>query len=121
MDLSQLKSLGEVAGIGGIALGGVVLLVRPLIATIVGLPKNARTGTVKLIAVGLLCDWGARRVVAWAIGSWFTVSTSGRVFANPTPFWSISLAIVRPADDRSAVRSPAFWPPVSSPLRWRQY
>jgi len=29
MDLSQLKSLGEIAGIGGIALGVVVLLVRP--------------------------------------------------------------------------------------------
>ena len=39
MDLSQLKSVGEIAGIGGIALGVVVLLVRPLIGTISGLPK----------------------------------------------------------------------------------
>jgi hypothetical protein len=76
MDLSQLKSLGEVAGIGGIAFGGVVLLVRPLSATIVGLPKDARTGTVKLIEVGCFAI-GALGVVAWAIGSRSTVSTSG--------------------------------------------
>jgi hypothetical protein len=52
MDLSQLKFLGEIAGIGGIALGVVVLLIRPLIATIAGLPKDARAGPVKLIAIG---------------------------------------------------------------------
>ena len=68
MDLSQLKSLGEVAGIGGIALGVVVLLVRPLIATIAGLPKNARAGPVKLIAIGCFAI-GALGITAWTIGS----------------------------------------------------
>ena len=52
MDLSQLKPLGEVAGIGGIALGVVVLVLRPLIRSIAGLPKDSRAGPVKLIAIG---------------------------------------------------------------------
>jgi hypothetical protein len=68
MDLSQLKSLGEIAGIGGIALGVVVLLVRPLIATIAGLPKNARAGPVKLIAIGCFAI-GALGITAWTISS----------------------------------------------------
>jgi hypothetical protein len=66
MDLSQLKSLGEVAGIGGIALGVVVLLLRPLIATISGLPKDARSGPVKLIAVGCFVI-GVLGIATWTI------------------------------------------------------
>jgi len=67
MDLSQLKSLGEIAGIGGIALGVVVLLVRPLIAAIAGLPKDARAGPVRLIAIGCFAI-GALGIAAWTIG-----------------------------------------------------
>jgi len=52
MDLPQIKSLGEIAGIGAIALGVVVILLRPLIGTIAGLPKDARASPVKLIAIG---------------------------------------------------------------------
>jgi hypothetical protein len=68
MDLSQLKFLGEIAGIGGIALGVVVLLIRPLIATIAGLPKDARAGPVKLIAIGCFAI-GALGIAAWTISS----------------------------------------------------
>jgi hypothetical protein len=68
MDLSQLKSLGEIAGIGGIALGVVVLLVRPLIASIAGLPKGARAGPVKLIAIGCFAI-GVLGIAAWTISS----------------------------------------------------
>jgi hypothetical protein len=68
MDLSQLKSLGEIAGIGGLALGVVVLLMRPLIATIAGLPKDARAGSVKLIAIGCFAI-GALGIAAWTISS----------------------------------------------------
>jgi hypothetical protein len=67
MDLSQLKSLGEIAGIGGMALGVVVLLLRPLIGTIAGLPKDARAGSVKLIAVGCFVI-GALGIAAWTFG-----------------------------------------------------
>src|SRR5262245_13047069 len=76
MDLSQLKSLGEVAGIGGIALGGVVLLVHRLIGTIAGLPKEARAGTAKWIAAGCFVI-GALGIAAWAVGGRPSVSTSG--------------------------------------------
>jgi len=68
MDLSQLKSIGEIAGIGGIALGVIVLLLRPLIATIAGLPKDARAGPVKLIAVGCFVI-GVLGIAAWTVGS----------------------------------------------------
>jgi hypothetical protein len=68
MDLSQLKSLGEVAGIGGIALGVVVLVLRPLIATIAGLPKDSRAGPVKLIAIGCFVI-GVLGIAAWTIGT----------------------------------------------------
>ncbi|HMD64779.1 MAG TPA: hypothetical protein VKF83_12520 [Stellaceae bacterium] len=68
MDLSQLKFLGEIAGIGGIALGVVVLVLRPLIGTIAGLPKDARASPVKLIAIGCFVI-GALGIAAWTIGS----------------------------------------------------
>jgi hypothetical protein len=68
MDLSQIKSLGEIAGIGGIALGVVVLLLRPLIATISGLPKDARSGPVKMIAIGCFVI-GALGIGAWIWGN----------------------------------------------------
>jgi hypothetical protein len=68
MELSQIKSLGEIAGIGGIALGVVVLLIRPLIAAIAGLPKDARAGPVKLIAIGCFVI-GALGIATWTISS----------------------------------------------------
>ena len=68
MDLFQLKPLGEVAGIGGIALGVVVLVLRPLIASLSGLPKDARTGPVKLIAIGCFVI-GALGIAAWTVGN----------------------------------------------------
>ena len=68
MELSQLKSLGEIAGIGGVALGVVVLLLRPLIATIAGLPKDARAGPIKLVAIGCFAI-GAMGIAAWIFGS----------------------------------------------------
>jgi hypothetical protein len=79
MDLSQLKPLGEVAGIGGIALGVVVLVLRPLIRSIAGLPKDSRAGPVKLIAIGCFVI-GGLGIAAWAIGnrpSGTQVSTHG--------------------------------------------
>jgi hypothetical protein len=68
MDLSQLKSLGEIAGIGGVALGVLVLLGRPLIAPLAALPKDARAGPVKLIAIGCFAI-GALGIAAWTISS----------------------------------------------------
>lgn len=68
MDLPQLKFLGEVAGIGGIALGVVVLVLRPLIASLAGLPKDARAGPVRLIAIGCFLI-GGLGIAAWTVGN----------------------------------------------------
>lgn len=68
MDLSQLKPLGEIAGVGGMALGVVVLVLRPLVASLAGLPKDARVGPVKLIAIGCFVI-GALGIAAWTIGN----------------------------------------------------
>jgi len=49
MDLSSLASLGKVAGVGGIAIGAVVLLVRPLIDK-AGKAKPEQLALFRLIA-----------------------------------------------------------------------
>jgi len=50
MDLSSLASLGKVAGLGGIALGVVVLLVRPVIDRASGVPAAERAPLLRFIA-----------------------------------------------------------------------
>ena len=79
MDLSQLKSLGEIAGIGGIALGVTALVLHRLIGTIGGIPKNDRGRIVTFIAGGCFVI-GALGIAAWTFGNQprqSTVSTVG--------------------------------------------
>jgi hypothetical protein len=71
MDLSQLKSLGEIAGIGGLAIGVVLLLVRPLIDKLGILPPAQREPLVRLIA------GGAFGIGVLGIGAWLIASMSG--------------------------------------------
>lgn len=52
MDLSQLAGLGKVAGIGGLALGVVVLLLRPVIDQSASLPEPVRGWLLITIAIG---------------------------------------------------------------------
>ena len=52
MDLSSLASLGKVAGLGGIAIGLVVLLVRPMIDRVSTVPAAQRAPMLRLIAWG---------------------------------------------------------------------
>jgi len=68
MDLSQLKQLGEVAGIGGIALGVVAILLRNLIGSIAGIPKADRARVVTFIAGGCFVI-GALGIAAWTFGN----------------------------------------------------
>ena len=42
MDLSSLAALGKIAGLGGIALGVVVMLIRPIIDRASSLPEAQR-------------------------------------------------------------------------------
>ena len=79
MDLSQLKSLGEVAGIGGLAIGAVLLLVRPLIDKLGILPAAQRGPLFRLIAGGAF-GIGVLGISAWLIAGMAggpTASTAG--------------------------------------------
>ena len=67
MDLSSLGSLGKVAGVGGIAIGAVVLLVRPLIDK-AGKAKPEQVALFRLIAIGAFAI-GVLGIVAWVLGS----------------------------------------------------
>jgi hypothetical protein len=69
LDLSQLEPLGKVAGIGGIAIGAVVLLIRGLIDKTSSLPAKQRASTLRLLAIGAF-GVGALGIVAWAANGW---------------------------------------------------
>jgi hypothetical protein len=68
VNLSQLAGLGKVAGIGGIALGVVVLLLRPVIEQSATLPEATRGWLLLTIAVGALA-LGALGIVLWVLGN----------------------------------------------------
>jgi hypothetical protein len=68
MDLSSLASLGKVAGLGGIALGMVVLLVRPVIDRTSGVPAAQRGPLLRFVATGAF-GIGALGIVAWLVSS----------------------------------------------------
>ena len=67
MDLSSLASLGKLAGVGGIAIGAVVLLVRPLIDK-AGKAKPEQLALFRLIAIGAFAI-GVLGIVAWVMGT----------------------------------------------------
>jgi len=66
MDLSSLESLGKVAGLGGIAIGVVVLLVRPIIDRVSTVPVAERAPTLRFVAMGAF-GIGALGMVVWLI------------------------------------------------------
>ena len=66
MDLSSLATLGKVAGLGGIAIGLVVLLVRPLINQASALPARQRVPLLRLVAMGAFAI-GALGIIAWLV------------------------------------------------------
>jgi hypothetical protein len=66
MDLSSLASLGKIAGLGGIALGVVVLLVRPMIDRVATVPSAQRAPMLRFVATGAF-GIGALGIVAWLI------------------------------------------------------
>jgi hypothetical protein len=68
MDLSQLARLGKVAGIGGVALGVVVLLLRPVIDHSASLPEPVRGWLLLTIAVGAFVI-GLLGMVLWGLGN----------------------------------------------------
>src|SRR5882724_553711 len=68
MDLSSLAELGKVGGVAGIAIGMIVLIVRPMIEGAKDLPRAQRAPTFRLIAVGALAVGGVG-ILAWLIAT----------------------------------------------------
>jgi hypothetical protein len=66
MDLSSLAELGKVAGVAGVAIGMIVLLVRPVIDRTSSLPRAERGPMLRLVAIGAFAI-GALGVLAWLI------------------------------------------------------
>ncbi len=65
MDLSQLELLGKIAGIGGIAIGAVVLIIRGVLDRTSSVPARQRASMLRLVAIGAF-GVGALGIVAWA-------------------------------------------------------
>ena len=78
MDLSSLASLGKVAGLGGIAIWAVVLLVGPIINKTSGVPAAQRGPLLRFIAMGAF-GIAALGIVAWLVSGLFVepVVTAG--------------------------------------------
>ena len=73
----DLAALGKIAGIGGIAIGAMVLLVRPLIDKAIK-AKPEQLALFRLIALGAFAI-GALGIGAWALGG----SSGTRVDVGP--------------------------------------
>jgi hypothetical protein len=65
LDLSQLELLGKIAGIGGIAIGAVVLIIRWVLDRTSSVPARQRASMLRLVAIGAF-GVGALGIVAWA-------------------------------------------------------
>jgi len=79
VDLSSLASLGKIAGLGGIAVGAIVLLMQRIIKQALRLPASERAPTLRLVAVGAFAI-GALGIVAWlaiSLGGGVTGGTCG--------------------------------------------
>jgi hypothetical protein len=78
MDLSSLASLGKVAGLGGIAIGLVVVLVRPIIDRVSSVPAAERAPMLRFVGMGAF-GIGALGIVAWLISGLSNTSVTAGV------------------------------------------
>jgi hypothetical protein len=76
LDLAQLEPLGKVAGIGGIAIGAVVLIIRGVIAKTSTVSVRQRAAMLRLVAIG------AFAIGALGIAAWMTAGVSGGQHAS---------------------------------------
>jgi hypothetical protein len=68
MDLSSVASLGKIAGIGGIAVGMIIVLVRLVIAKTSSLPKVQQAPLLRLVVWGAFAVGGLGIVASSAPG-----------------------------------------------------
>jgi hypothetical protein len=66
MELSSLAAVGKVAGLGGIAIGVVALLIRPIISQASSVPAAQRAPLLRLVAMGAF-GIGALGIATWLI------------------------------------------------------
>lgn len=69
MDLPQLELLGKVAGIGGIAVGAAVVIVRAVLDKTSSVPARQRASMLRLMAIGAF-GVGALGIIAWVANGW---------------------------------------------------
>jgi len=69
VDLSQLELLGKVAGIGGIAIGAVVVIFRAILDKSSSVPAKQRAAILRLLAIGAF-SLGALGIIAWLASGW---------------------------------------------------
>jgi len=76
VDIAQLELLGKVAGIGGIAIGAVVLVVRSVVAKTSEIPAEQRAASLRLVAIGAFV------IGALGIGAWVIAGVNGGQHAS---------------------------------------
>jgi hypothetical protein len=64
LDLAPLEALGKVAGIAGIVVGAVVLIIRGIIDKASSVPAKQRASMLRLLAMGAF-GVGALGILAW--------------------------------------------------------
>ena len=72
----DLAALGKIAGIGGIAIGMIVVLGRLLIQRSSSLPAKERAPMLRLLAIGAFAI-GGLGIVAWTLGNSAGVHVTG--------------------------------------------
>jgi len=75
LDLPQLELLGKVAGIGGIAIGAVVVIFREILDKSASIPLRQRAAMLRLVAIGAF-SLGALGIMAWLASGWFLGQTA---------------------------------------------
>ena len=114
MDTSLLVSLGKIAGIGGIAVGAVVLLIRPLIGKVGPVPAGDRAPLLRLIAIGAFAIGGLGNV-AWVAGQYGgpSAATSGSESPAVVSGGNVSIGPAAPSPSQPA--GPAGGQPATPP------
>jgi hypothetical protein len=79
MDTDLLKTVGQIAGIGGLAIGMIVLLFRRIIGKLAS-SKLSSKQAYRLFIVIVVCSWS---VALLGIGAWAFVEVSLRVSGQP--------------------------------------
>ena len=68
MAVSDMAQLGKIAGLGGIALGAMVVILRAVLPHLGGVPVKQRATTYNLI-IGGAFGIGALGIIAWTVGA----------------------------------------------------